>query len=200
MTPEEEQFSQQAQAALEKCLPKSVSPAPRKLHSRDRKPSLAMSHKPISIELPPWPPPEAASKPEGSPKPATAAQPKEEMGRETAVPEKRAQQPSPVLPPLPSQVSPLVFIVKKGGYFFGAKFELTIKQNSLSFVNPKTKDGFIFDPAVPGARLTLRTPWVYHDKHIAFVAVDKRLVSFSIPLKAYPAVRAWYEQMKTLTK
>jgi hypothetical protein len=99
---------------------------------------------------------------------------------------------------VPRPMPPLVLTVRKGGCFFGVKYQLTVHQNTLSFVNLKTKNEFIFDPIKTRGALTLLNPWWEPEDHIEFIATDGRPAAFSIPLKAYPILRRWWEQIEPL--
>lgn len=92
-----------------------------------------------------------------------------------------------------------VFTVKRrrSGRIFGEKYSLIIKGNALLFVSEKTNTQVIFDPRV--STLTLRHPWWSGtDAHIVFKDAENQLIGFSMPLKAWPSLRDWWNYIKTI--
>jgi serine/threonine protein kinase len=114
----------------------------------------------------------------------------------------RSQAHVSMLPPpqivVPPPMPPLVFTVRQGVWFFGVKYLLTVHQNTLSFVNLKSKDEYIFDPLKTRGALILLNPWWQPEDHVQFIATDNRPAAFSIPLFLYPILRRWWERVEPL--
>jgi hypothetical protein len=101
------------------------------------------------------------------------------------------------LPPELLDVTNREFTVKMGGFFFGDKYRLTVKDSTLSFVNLKSGFEITFDPANEFHDFTLRNPWTSgSDEHVIIETKKRERFAFTIPVKAWPTLRDWWQRMK----
>jgi len=104
------------------------------------------------------------------------------------------------LPPELLDVTNHEFTVKMGGFFFGDKYRLTVKDSTLSFVNLKSGLEITFDPSIEFHDFTLRNPWTSgSDEHVIFETKKRERFAFTIPVKAWPTLRDWWKRMKPKT-
>ncbi len=101
------------------------------------------------------------------------------------------------LPPELSDVTNREFTVKMGGFFFGDKYRLTVKESTLSFVNLKSGFEITFDPTNEFHDFTLRNPWTSgSDEHVIIETKKRERFAFTIPVKAWPTLWDWWKRMK----
>ncbi len=101
------------------------------------------------------------------------------------------------IPPELLDVTNREFTVKMGGFFFGDKYRLTVKDSTLSFVNLKSGFEITFDPANEFHDFTLRNPWTSgSDEHVIIETKKRERFAFTIPVKAWPTLRDWWKRMK----
>jgi len=92
---------------------------------------------------------------------------------------------------VPGPDTPLAtFAIRRKGGMFGTKYRLTIRENTLCFLNLKTKESLILDPANGEFGLELHSPLRTYDHIILMDAVGGRLV-FRADGKTVKSLKSW---------